>query len=46
MSKPGANQLHEMLARNHALAERTDDADFPLEQFNKLQQWQQNRAPG
>jgi hypothetical protein len=43
MSKPGANQLHEMLARNHALAGRTSEADFPLEQFNALQQWQQQR---
>lgn len=43
MSKPGANQLHEMLARNHDLAGRTSEADFPLEQFNALQQWQQQR---
>ena len=43
MSKPGANQLHAMLARNHALARRTGEADFPLQEFNALQQWQQER---
>jgi len=32
-----------MLARNHALAERTDDIDFPLDAFKNLQLWQQNR---
>lgn len=43
MSKPGANQLREMLARNHELAERTRGKDFPLAEFNVLQQWQQDR---
>lgn len=43
MRKPGANQLYEVLARNHEIAERTTAADFPLEEFNMLQQWQQSR---
>ena len=43
MSKPGANQLRETLARNHDLAGRTVGADFPLEEFNVLQRWQQKR---
>jgi hypothetical protein len=32
-----------MLARNHAIAERVQEADFPHEQFNLLQQWQRAR---
>lgn len=43
MSKPGAIQLQKMLARNHDLAGRTSAVDFPLEEFNALQQWQQER---
>jgi hypothetical protein len=43
MSKPGAELLRTMLARNHALAEQTDESDFPLPQFEALQQWQLQR---
>jgi hypothetical protein len=43
MSKPGAKRLQEMLARNHLIAERVQEADFPLRQFDSLQQWQRAR---
>ncbi|MCW8871701.1 MAG: hypothetical protein OQK01_03675 [Xanthomonadales bacterium] len=43
MIKPGAQRLREMLARNHAIAQRVQEADFPLTQFNSLQQWQRAR---
>ena len=43
MTKPGARRLGEMLARNHAIAERVQEADFPHEQFHVLQQWQRAR---
>ena len=32
-----------MLARNHALAERVQDAGFPLAEFDRLQRWQRAR---
>jgi hypothetical protein len=43
MSKPGAKRLREMLARNHGIAERVQQPGFPLEQFDRLQQWQRTR---
>lgn len=43
MSKPGAKRLREMLARNHVIAERVQQPGFPLEQFDRLQQWQRTR---
>lgn len=43
MIKPGAQRLRDMLARNHAIAQQVQQADFPLGQFNKLQQWQRAR---
>ena len=43
MNKPGAARLREMLARNHAVAERVQQADFPLPEFEELQQWQRAR---
>ena len=43
MSKPGAERLYEMLAWNHALAERIDAPGFALKEFNTLQAWQQDR---
>ena len=43
MSKPGAQRLWEMLARNHAIAERVQEADFPLAGFDRLQRWQRAR---
>jgi len=43
MTKPGAKRLGEMLARNHAIAERVQEHGFPLKQFNGLQQWQRSR---
>ena len=43
MMKPGAQRLTDMLARNHAIAQRVQEADFPLPQFNRLQQWQRAR---
>lgn len=43
MSKPGAQRLKEMLARNHAIAERVQDAGFPLTGFERLQRWQRTR---
>ena len=43
MSKPGAKRLQEMLARNHLIAERVQEGDFPLKQFDSLQQWQRAR---
>jgi hypothetical protein len=43
MSKPGAERLDQMLSRNHELAEQIDAADFPLAEFEALQQWQRDR---
>jgi hypothetical protein len=43
MSKPGAERLREMLARNHAIAAEVEEADFPLAAFDALQQWQRAR---
>lgn len=43
MSKPGADLLRGMLARNHELAERTRGPEFPLAQFETLQAWQLDR---
>jgi hypothetical protein len=43
MSKPGADKLRTMLARNHALAGLTRESSFPLMQFERLQQWQLER---
>lgn len=43
MNKPGAARLREMLARNHAVAERVQEAGFPLPEFEELQQWQRAR---
>jgi hypothetical protein len=43
MSKPGAERLRGMLARNHAIAERVQQADFPQQAFERLQQWQRER---
>lgn len=43
MSKPGAKRLQEMLARNHGIAARVQEADFPLAEFDLLQQWQRAR---
>ncbi len=43
MSRPGAERLQGMLARNHELAERTQQAGFPLPPFEHLQAWQQAR---
>ena len=38
MSKPGAELLRTMLARNHRLAELTLEPSFPLGRFETLQQ--------
>lgn len=43
MSKPGAERLREMLARNHAIAAEVEQADFPQVEFNALQEWQRAR---
>lgn len=43
MSKPGADLLRGMLARNHELAQRTRGPEFPLTQFETLQSWQLDR---
>lgn len=43
MSKPGAERLRSMLARNHAIAEQVEQAAFPLQSFDHLQQWQRTR---
>jgi hypothetical protein len=43
MQKPGAARLQEMLSRNHHLAAKVDEDDFPLAAFDCLQSWQQNR---
>lgn len=43
MSKPGAERLRAMLARNHALAERVDAEGFDLATLEALQQWQRAR---
>jgi len=43
MTRPGAERLYGMLARNHALAEIIDGAGFSLASFEVLQQWQRKR---
>jgi len=43
MIKPGAQRLRDMLARNHAIALRVQETDFPLARFNSLQHWQRTR---
>lgn len=43
MSKPGAERLYRMLARNHELAEHIDGEAFPLSSLLALQQFQQER---
>ena len=43
MSKSGAERLRSMLQRNHAIAERAEEADFPLRFFEELQHWQRAR---
>lgn len=43
MSGAGAERFRAMLARNHDLAERTREADFPLSEFDLLQAWQLQR---
>jgi len=43
MSKPGAERLRRMLARNHAIAEAVAAPGFPLPAFESLQQWQRRR---
>lgn len=43
MEKAGAARLYEMLARNHELAGTIDREDFPLQEFESLQAWQQAR---
>ncbi|MCU0988894.1 MAG: hypothetical protein MUE63_04720 [Xanthomonadales bacterium] len=43
MSKPGAERLRNMLRRNHGIAARVQEADFPLAEFDLLQQWQRAR---
>lgn len=43
MSKPGAERLRSMLERNHAIAERVEQANFPVRYFEELQHWQRAR---
>lgn len=43
MNRPGAVRLHQMLSWNHELAGRVEDSEFPLVEFEHLQQWQQAR---
>lgn len=43
MTRPGAERLYGMLARNHALASKIERAGFPLSSFEVLQQWQRQR---
>jgi hypothetical protein len=43
MSKPGAERLRDMLRRNHGIAARVQEADFPLAEFDLLQHWQRAR---
>jgi hypothetical protein len=43
LSKPGAERLQEMLVRNHGIAARVQEADFPLAEFDLLQRWQRAR---
>jgi hypothetical protein len=43
MSKPGAERLQAMLARNHELAGRLLEPDFPLSHLKRLQEWQRSR---
>lgn len=41
--KKSAGRLRQALSESHALAERLDDADFPLDEFEVLQDWQRER---
>ena len=41
--KKNAGRLRQALSESHALAERLDDADFPLDEFEILQDWQRER---
>jgi hypothetical protein len=43
MSKPGAERMRSMLQRNHGIAERVEQADFPVRFFEELQHWQRAR---
>jgi len=43
MSKPGAERLQTMLARNHGLGERIRASAFPLASLESLQEWQRAR---
>ena len=43
MSKPGAERLRSMLARNHAVTGQVADPAFPLRPFEHLQHWQRER---
>lgn len=43
MRKPGAERLYQMLARNHALADRIEGEDFAYESLAVLQQFQLDR---
>ncbi|MDT8319213.1 MAG: hypothetical protein RQ826_01665 [Xanthomonadales bacterium] len=43
MKRPGADDLRRMLARNHEVATRTLEPDFPLASFEALQDWQRAR---
>jgi hypothetical protein len=43
VSKPGAERLRSELARNHSIAEQVEQAAFPLQSFEHLQQWQRAR---
>lgn len=43
MSKPGAQRLQAMLARNHAIAGQVESPGFPLAEFDHLQRWQRAR---
>lgn len=43
MIKPGAERLYEMLEWNHRLAGEIENPEFPLPDFEHLQQWQRNR---
>jgi hypothetical protein len=42
-SKPGAKRVHEMLERNHRLADTLRAANFHLAPFELLQNWQHTR---
>jgi len=43
MSKPGAERLRTMLARNHELADRVRAPQFPIARLKHLQEWQRGR---